>query len=116
MHLDPKLFLNLPANGLHNVCTKGLVDFFLVIVDSHLTGLEVLDVLELVKRVIKGHEEIVELVQFMLVLHDLREEKGIERTDPVKETAASSFFDMPLPIGNDVYFFSKYIELAEFLW
>ena len=55
MYLDPQFFFYFSADRLNNVCTEGLIDFLFVIIYGYLAILEMLNVLDLVKRVVQSH-------------------------------------------------------------
>ena len=79
---------------------EGIIDLFFVVVDGGLGVLEVLDVVEHVKRVAKRHQEVVHLVESLAIGDDLIEENREQSTVPVQEAATSRFAHHDLPAAD----------------
>ena len=82
--------------------SKGIVDLLLVVVNSSLRSVQMLDVHQHVEWIIQSHQEVIQLVQSLLVMRDSLEEHGEEGSVPVQESASSGFSHIPFPVSNDV--------------
>lgn len=89
-HVDllSKLLFSNTADGLCHVLCESLVDLFLVVVDSCLRVLQVPNVIQHVKRVAQGHQEVVHLVEAVPIRDDLLQQHREESSVPVEESAA----------------------------
>ena len=74
MDLLSELLLRQTANRMRHVLSEGLVDLIFVEVYRSLRVLQVLDIVEHIKRVFQRHEEVIHLIKAMSISDNLLEE------------------------------------------
>ena len=71
MDLIAQFFLRNATDRLGDILREGIIDLFLVVVDSSLRVLQMTNVVEHVEWVTQGHQEVIHLVQSVSVSDDL---------------------------------------------
>ena len=99
---------------MRHILSECLVDLIFVEVYRGLRVLQVLDIVEHIKRVFQRHEEVIHLIKAMSISDNLLEEQGEECSMPVKESAASGLAHDNLPAAHHFKLVVPILDLLEF--
>lgn len=113
MDLVTKLLLCQFTNRHQEDLRESIVDVSLVVLDSRLRVLQMLDVVEHIERVSQCHQEVVHLIKPLPIAADVFQEVGDEHAVPVEEPATGRLAHNHFPAAHHLQLVVPVLNIVE---